>query len=231
MIVAGAALLVLGGAGGWFAHRGGAAGDPSFDAAVHAYLLAHPEVLPEAMERLRARENRAQLASIRGEVETPFPGAVLGNPQGKLTLVEFTDFACGYCRQSVHDVDALVAEHPDLKVVIRQLPILTPESADAARWGLAAAEQGKYAAFHRAMFATGRPSPETIADAAKVAGLDPVRARATIAAPRVDAELKRNLEMARALGFQGTPSWVAGDAILTGAVGKDQLAAAIAVPS
>jgi protein-disulfide isomerase len=234
--VAGLALVGIGGAAGWYAHDSGLGGSftrdrTQFEAAVREALLEHPEVLPEAMDKLREKETHAQLANVRGQVQTPFPGAVLGNPQGKVTLVEFSDFACGFCRQSVPDVEALLAANPDLRVVMRELPILSPESADAARWALAAAEQGKYSAFHRAMFATGRPSPETIAAAAQTAGLDIARAKATIADPRIDAEIKHNVEIARQLGFQGTPSWVAGNAVLTGAVGKAQLQSAIGAAS
>jgi hypothetical protein len=82
----------------------------------------------------------------------------MGNPAGKVTLVEFTDFACTYCRRSVGDVDALIAANPDLKVVVRELPIIAPASEPAARMGLAAAAQGKYAAFHKAMFAGDAPA-------------------------------------------------------------------------
>lgn len=225
LIVLGTVLLLAGGAIGWLwrAQTGRAATEQ----VVHDYILANPEILPQAMENLAKKENARQLAGVRGAIEKPFPGAVLGNPDGKVTLVEFTDFACGYCRQSVADVEALIAEHPDLRVVIRELPILTPESADAARWALAAAEQGKYAAFHHAMFATGRPGPETIKAAATAAGLDMARARATIEDPRIDSEIKRNFGFAQHLGFNGTPSWVAGDQIISGAVGKDRLSEVI----
>ncbi|MFC3174949.1 DsbA family protein [Novosphingobium bradum] len=231
-------ILAAGAGGGWLwgSHRIG--GDPAarlgqadraaIEQVVHDYLMAHPEVLPKAMAELERRENSHQLASVRGEVERAVPGAVLGNPQGKVVLVEFTDYACGYCRKSVADVDALIAANPDLKVVVRELPILTPESTDAARMALAAAEQGKYAAFHKAMFAGGRPSAETIAAAAAAAGLDLARARATIARPETEAELARNLALAKNLGFTGTPSWAIGDSLLSGAVGVDQLAKAIA---
>jgi protein-disulfide isomerase len=222
----GAILLLGGGAAGWLAH--GRADRPAIEKIVHEYILANPEILPQAMENLTKKENAKQLSGIRADVEKPYPGAILGNPDGKVTLVEFTDFACGYCRQSVADVEALIAEHPDLRVVIRELPILSPESADAARWALAAAEQGKYAAFHHAMYAAGRPSPETIQAAASAAGLDPQRARAAIADPRVEAEIKRNYGFAQQLGFNGTPSWVAGDQIISGAVGKERLTKAIA---
>jgi protein-disulfide isomerase len=238
-----ALLLVGAGAlGGWFAQRGLAGPGPAgtglaardraaVETVVHDYILAHPEVLPEAMERLRAKEDQAQVASARGELETPFPGAVLGNPQGKTTLVEFSDFACGYCRQSIADVEALIAERPDLRVVMRELPILSPESTEAARWALAAAEQGRYAAFRKALFASGRLSSATIAAAAQGAGLDMARAKAALADPRIDAELKRNVEVAHKLGFQGTPTWVAGGDVLSGAVGKAELAKAIGAPS
>ncbi|MBV1689907.1 DsbA family protein [Novosphingobium sp. G106] len=194
---------------------------------VREYILDHPEILPQAMENLQKRENAQALSGISDQVHAPFPGAVLGNPQGKVTLVEFTDFACTFCRQSVAEVEQLIAANPDLRVVVRELPILSPQSANAAKMALAAAEQGKYAAFHNAMYAAGQPSPETIAAAAQAAGLDMDRANKTIADPRLEAELTRNVEFARRLGFSGTPSWIAGDALLSGAVGKDRLAEAI----
>jgi protein-disulfide isomerase len=230
MAFSGVALLLAGGAAGWtFAKTGQSAMDQkAVETVVHNYIMAHPEILPQAMDNLRKQETDKQLASVEDKLEVAFPGAVMGNPNGSITLVEFTDFACGYCRQSVADVDALIAANPDLKVVIRELPIIAPTSADAARWGLAAAEQGKYPAFHKAMFAAGRTDPASIEMAAKVAGLDIDRARRFIADPKVKAELNNNLEMARQLGIDGTPSWVVGDQLLAGAVGKDALSKAIA---
>jgi protein-disulfide isomerase len=225
--LAGFGMLLALGAGvlvgrSWPSDRG------AIETVVREYILAHPEILPQAMENLQKRENAQALSGIREAVATPFPGAVLGNPRGTVTLVEFTDFACTYCRQSVAEVEQLVAANPDLRVVVRELPILSPQSADAAKMALAAAEQGKYPAFHRAMFAAGRPSPETIAAAAQAAGLDMERARRTLADPRLETELARNVDFARQLGFNGTPSWIAGDRLLSGAVGKDKLGEAIA---
>jgi len=239
MLALGLILLVAGAVGGWLwqsrmadpAASLAKADRAAIEQVVREYILSHPEVLPEAMENLRRRESAKQLTGVKGDVEKPFPGAVLGNPDGKVTLVEFTDFACGYCKQSVEDVDALIAANKDLRVVIRELPILSPESELAARWGLAAAEQGKYGPFHRAMFAAGRPSQSTIEAVAASIGMDLDRARKFITDPRVDAELSRNLELARQLGFNGTPSWVVGEEILAGAVGKDELARAIAAAS
>ena len=225
-----ALFALLGGLIGWTwqAHRAPVGGKAAIEQVVHDYLLANPEILPQAMENLRKREDAKQLAGISADVKRPFPGAVLGNPAGKVTMVEFSDFACTFCRQSETEVAALIAANPELKVVIRQLPILSPASADAARMGLAAARQGRYAAYHHAMYAAGRPDAASIEAAARSAGLDLARARKDIADPGVAAEIDRNLEFARKLGFEGTPSWVIGEEIHGGAVGLDVLAAAIA---
>ena len=237
LAIIGAVLLVGGGAAGYFWHAEKTRTDPAatldaedraaIEKVVHDYILENPSILPQAIENLRLQQNAERLSAIRDEVSEPFPGAVLGNPQGKVTLVEFTDYACGFCRQSVADVQQLIAENPDLRIVIRELPILSPQSADAARMALAAAEQGKYAEFHDAMFTGGRPGQESIQAAARKAGLDMERAKAAIASRRIAQELNRNSEFANQLGFEGTPSWIAGDQLLYGAIGKDGLAAAI----
>ena len=231
LALSGLALLLAGGAAGWAFEKsrsGGGASDAEFGQRVHAYIVEHPEVLVEAAEKLKAQGSEKQLAEVADKVEQPFPGAILGNPQGSVTLVEFTDFACTYCRGSVADVEALVAANPDLKVVVRELPIIAPTSPDAARWGLAAAEQGKYPAFHKAMFAAGRTDPASIEAVARSVGLDLDRARAFIADPRVSAEIEANIGFARKLGIDGTPSWIVGEQLMTGAVGREVLGKAIA---
>lgn len=223
----GAALCVaLGLAGGWLLRAHSAADRAAVEGIVHTYLLAHPEILPEAMESLRAKESAAALAPIKAKIAEPWPGAVLGNPRGRVTLVEFSDYACGYCRASQADVAALIAANPDLRVVVRELPILTPASGEAAKLALRAARAGRYVAFRAAMYAAGSPSHATIAAAAASAGIDPPRHTADDAA--ILAELTRNIDYARQLGVTGTPVWVIGDQMLTGAVGQAALARAIA---
>jgi protein-disulfide isomerase len=198
------------------------------DRQTQAYLMDNPEVLPQAMEVLQSREMLARIEPMRAELEAPFPGAVLGNPLGTLTLVEFTDYACTYCRQSVADVQALIAANPDLRVVIREYPILAPESADAARMALAAAQQGRFAQFHDAMFASGQVSPEGIEAAATAAGVDLPRARAAIAAGQFEDQLQNNVFLAQNLGISGTPAWIVGNRTLDGAVGREAIGRAIA---
>lgn len=230
LVLSGIALVLTGAIAGWTFARtsgGGTMDKAAVEQTVREYILAHPEILPEAMENLRKRETDKQLGAVGDKLEVPFPGAVLGNPNGTVTLVEFTDYACGYCRKSVPDVEALIAANPDLRVVIRELPIIAPTSADAARWSLAAAEQGRFPAFHKAMFAAGRTDLPSIETAAQAAGLDMDRARKFIDDPRVKAELSANLDFARQLGIDGTPSWVVGDQLLAGAVGKDALHQAV----
>jgi protein-disulfide isomerase len=196
-------------------------------AATREYLLAHPEILPEAMEVLQEREQAARIEPMRADLERPFPGAVLGNPAGSVTLVEFTDYACTYCRRSVADVEALVAANRDLKVVMREHPILSPESVDAARMALAAAQQGRYAAFHKAMFRLGPPSPQTIGAAAREAGVDLALAQQAIERGAFDAHLQANGGMAQVLGIDGTPGWVVGNRVLNGAVGQEVIGEAV----
>ena len=190
------------------------------------YLVSNPGILPEMADAWQAEQSREQLAQVADEVRKPFPGAVLGNPNGTRTLVKFTDYACGYCRISVADVDRLIAENPDVRVVIREFPIFQGSDVPA-RMALAAAKQGKYKAFHHAMFELGSPTAENVMLAAQQAGLDLDAAREYGASEEVTAELARNQELARSLGFTGTPSWVAGDKVIEGAIGFDRLEAAL----
>lgn len=213
--------VVLAGAGIWFGGR------IAVENVVRDYLLQNPEILAQASENLQRKQASQTLAGVRQSVETPFPGAVLGNPNGHVTMVEFSDYACGYCRQSLPDVAALIARNPDLRIVVRELPIISPHSADAAKLALAAAEQGKYAAFHDAMFAAGQITPQTMTAVAAKIGLDMDRAKRVAADPVVEAELNRNIETAGQLGFTGTPSWIVGERTIPGAVGIDKLAEAL----
>ena len=192
------------------------------DNRTRAFLLGNPDLLPQMAQAYEEQEAGKRLAQMGGEVFAPFPGAVLGNPAGKRVLVEFTDYNCPYCEASLKDVNRLVAEDPELKVVIREWPIF--EGSDSAsRMALAAGLQGKYRAFHDAMFQTG-----DVAAAAKLAGLDMARAEADAASDAVSTEIARNLDLARALGFTGTPAWIAGTKPFGGAVGYEKLKAALA---
>lgn len=196
---------------------------------VHDYILAHPEIIPQAIGLLQEREVTNLLASNRDEIQTPFAGAWVGDPQGDVTLVELFDYACPYCRSAHEDLKRILKEDPDLKVVYRDFPVLSEESEQAALASLAAAKQGRYEAFHDALFqGSGRLTRERIIAAVRSAGMNEVQAVKDMQSAEIKAEIKKNRELAQAIGVTGTPTYVVGKQILAGAVGYDALKKAIA---
>ena len=164
------------------------------------------------------------LDANRAAIETPFASSWKGAAKPEVTLVEFFDYACPYCKASNPSVDRLVQEDKGLRVVYRELPILGPDSVTAARLSLAASKPGRFAQFHDSLWAAGRPAPDTIAAAAQTAGID----AGAQSDPAIEAELKRNFQLAGQLGATGTPLFVIGDRVMNGAVGYDALKQAIA---
>lgn len=201
----------------------------AIEAIVRDYILSNPEIIPEAVEILRTRQKAGLINDVRGEIEAPFANAAwAGNPDGDVIVVEYSDFACPYCKQTTADIDRVLKEDKNIKVVFRELPILSDASNDAALMALAAAKQGKYYAFHKTMFATGRPSLSTIENAAREAGIDLVAARKFINSPEAQQEVQKNIDIARKLQFTGTPAWVVGDDTAVGAIGYGGLKEMIA---
>jgi protein-disulfide isomerase len=227
-----AAMLVgaaLAGAGGAvLAVRHGTTDKAATETVVHDYILANPEILPEALRRLQAKEAGNAVAANRAAIVDPFPGAVAGNPNGDVSVVAYMDYACGFCRASLPAIAGLIASDPNVRIVYRELPILSPNSRSAAQMALAAARQGKFKPFHDALYAAGRVDAASIGRAAQIAGLDLNAAEATAKTPAVGTEIERNLKTATALGFSGTPSWVVGDQVMDGAQTLGGLQAAVA---
>ena len=186
-------------------------------------LMSNPQMLVEASDALRDSQYAETLAPIRASLERPYFSSWKGSAKPDVTLTYFYDYACGYCRQSNPDIERLLSEDKGLRVVYRELPILGPESVAAARVSLAASKAGKFAQYHDALYAAGRPGPETIALAAKAAGV-PARPAAD---PAQEAELKANMGLASQLGATGTPVFIVGDRVMNSAVGYDGLKKAI----
>ncbi len=203
-------------------------GRAAIEAIVHDYILAHPEILPEAMQKLQARENSKAIDADRLALEKPFGSAWAGSQSPKVTLVMFTDYSCGYCRASLGDVGRLLAENPDLKVVWREIPVLGPDSEAAARVALAAAQQGHYLPLHKGLFEAGRPDHATVVKVASAAGLDAGKLANAGKGRDVTEELASNMALAGRLGVSGTPAFVIGDEFLSGAVGYEVLSKAVA---
>ena len=199
------------------------------EAIVRDYILNHPEIIPQAVARLEQAEARKAMAANRTAIEMPFPGAVAGNPQGDVKLVVFFDYACPYCRQGHADVRKLVREDSKLMVIYRDFPVLSPASTEAAMASLSAATQGGYGKFHDAMFdSPGRVSAARTMGIVKGVGLSEEKVTADLNSTALKAEVNRNLELGRNLGLTGTPSYIIGNRILSGAVGFDRLKEAVA---
>ena len=198
------------------------------EAVVRAYILEHPEILTEAAQILEQRAIATRLDAAGGALTTAFAGAVDGNPKGDVTLVEFTDYNCGFCRSSVADVQRIIGSDKNVRVVFREVPILSASSREASKWALAAAKQGKHKAFHDAMFAGEKPNDMSIRAAAQKAGLDMAKAESDANSDAVAAEIDSNLALMQKLDVGGTPAFIIGDQILEGALGYDALKTAVA---
>lgn len=187
-------------------------------------MLSDPQILMETADALRDRQFAPTIAQNKAALESPFASSWKGSAKPDVVLVEFYDYACPYCKASNPHVDQLVKEDPGLRVVYRELPILGPNSVEAARLSLAASKAGRFHKFHETLYATGKPSPETNAAAARAAGIAPAPA----ADPAIEAELRRNYQLASQLGATGTPVFVVGNRVLNGAVGYEALKKAVA---
>jgi len=187
-------------------------------------MLHDPQILPDTADALRDAQFAPVLAANRTALETPFGSSWKGAAKPDVTLVEFFDYACPYCKASNPAIDRLLQEDKGLRVVYRELPILGDNSVAAARLSLAASKAGRFAKFHDTLWAAGRPAPETIALASSAAGIPPQPAKD----PAVEAELRRNFQLAGQLGATGTPLFVVGDRVMNSAVAYDTLKKMIA---
>jgi protein-disulfide isomerase len=187
-------------------------------------MLKDPQILVETADLLKATQYAPVIKANRMAIETPFGSAWKGSAKPDVTLVEFYDYACPYCKASNPHLERLMREDKGLRVVFRELPILGQDSYVAARLSLAAARAGKFNQFHDALWEAGRPAPVTITAAAKAAGISADQANGA----DIDAELRRNSQLANQLGATGTPLFVVGDRVFNSAVGYEQLKKAIA---
>jgi protein-disulfide isomerase len=198
---------------------------------IHDYLTNNPDlmldVLQAAQDKLKGESREKAAAALvehRRELLEDPDAPVGGNPKGDVSLVEFFDYRCPYCKQVVPAIDALLAKDKQLRFVYKELPVLGPDSVRAARAALAAGKQGKYEAMHRALMAVkGQIDEPAIMKVAASVGLDVERLKVDMAAPEIDRALKANVKLAEVLDIRGTPGFVIGDEIVPGAVSQDTL--------
>ncbi|MGJ3263306.1 MAG: DsbA family protein [Salinarimonas sp.] len=205
---------------------------------VREYLLANPEVLLDAfaeLERRQAAEQEARQSAAVAEREAEIfrspHDVVIGNPEGDVTLVEFFDYNCGPCRRAMPDVMAMIEKDPNLRVVLKDFPILGAPSLEAAQVGVAAAAQmtsEQAARFHMELLSTrGQVDGARARQVAEEMGLDLDRIQQELNGRRVAEVITGNLDVANAVGVTGTPGWVVGDGVLVGALGEARLTQAV----
>jgi protein-disulfide isomerase len=203
----------------------------AIEAIIHDYLMQNPDVMIEALKAAEAKASSdadAKAAMVlkdrRGEVFDDPAAPVGGNPQGDVTIVEFFDYRCPYCKQVQPALQQLLDQDRKLRFVYKEMPVLGAPSVIAAHAALAARLQGKYEAFHGAMMATkGQITEDVVYKVAGSVGIDVGRLKHDMTAPEIDGAVKANLALAKALDIHGTPGFIIGEHIVPGAIDLDAL--------
>jgi protein-disulfide isomerase len=204
---------------------------------IREHLLANPEIIRDAIAELQRKEQEAEVAAqasiIDGEKDLIFASSrqvVIGNPDGDVTLVEFFDYNCGYCKRANADMKRLLAEDQNLRVVLKEFPVLGDGSVEAAHVGVAVnmTTPDKYLEFHDALLSErGSVDGDRALAVAAEMGLDAAKLRETMASPEVQSTIAEVYEIAQKLSLTGTPSYVTANEVVVGAVGYDALKAKI----
>jgi protein-disulfide isomerase len=207
---------------------------PAVEAIIKDYLVAHPEVIEEAINALQARRASAELERQKKAVSEnqeaivdASQNVVLGNPKGNVTLVEFFDYNCGYCKRGLADILTLLETDKDIKIVLKDYPILSPGSIEAATVAMGVKQQlkgEKFLDFHKALLLSRGPvGKDRALEVAKESGVDMAKLETAISGTQLRTALADNLKLGDALGISGTPSYVLGEEVVGGAVGYDAL--------
>jgi protein-disulfide isomerase len=243
--VAVAGTAVIGSAGYVALAQGKGPDDPittrkQVEEVIREYLLAHPELLLEVMDKLqqqedeaRASQAKAAIAQNRQELNSDGYSYDAGNPKGDVTVIEFFDYNCGYCKRMRPDLVKLLEEDKNVRLVLKEFPVLTdrtPGSLVAARAGVAAVAQGdKYWAFHNKLLSNdGVVTEARVFEIAASVGLDVERLKRDMNDPSIQQRIDRNHKMAETLRIDGTPSFVIGDVMSPGAMNLDELKSLVA---
>lgn len=205
---------------------------------IEKYLLDNPRILQRVSEALdseiktaQAAERRQALAQLQTVIYDDPDHVVLGNPQGDVTLVELFDYNCGYCRSAVPDMATLLAEDPNLRVILKEFPILSQGSVDAAKVAVVVGRDKSidYWQFHQKLFTSrGQVSKETALAAARDLGLNPIEVGLEMEGSEVNSVLAKSFQIADGLNVSGTPTYIIGDEVIPGAIGLDGLRERIA---
>ena len=205
---------------------------------VREYILANPEIIAEAIQALetkqaaaQADEQKATIASAAKQLWDSPRQVVLGNPKGDVTVVEFFDYNCGYCKRALPDMLALIDKDPNVRIVLKEFPVLGPGSTEAAKVAVAVNRiaPDKYLDFHkRLLSARGQADKAKAMEAATGAGISAAAIEKALGDAEVEATLQEVYGLAGKLGLSGTPSYVVGTDVVPGAIGLSKLQAHVA---
>jgi protein-disulfide isomerase len=203
---------------------------------MRTYLMEHPEILREMANKLDENDKKKETEARTGNLKSKAPAifhdatdAVVGNPKGDVTVVEFMDYNCGWCKKSVKEMQSLLANDTKVRVVMKEFPIFGEGSEYAARAALAAVKQGKYWELHQAMFAAeSKITPEVVDQIAVAQGLDLAQLKKDMTDPKISENIRKTQILAQTLLFTGTPAFIVDDQVSPGYVPMDTLQTMIA---
>lgn len=195
---------------------------------IRQYILEHPEILPEAIQILRNKQKAQMLNDYQNVIYNDGYSYVGGNPKGDVTVVEFFDYNCGYCKNTLLTLEKLMRIDPNIRIIYKEFPILSPSSITAAKAAMASIKQGKYYAFHKAMLTNKRNLDEArIFELARQVGLDEQQLAIDMTDPDFDRAIHQNTLLAQNLQITGTPGFIIGNLIMPGELPLGKLLSAI----
>ena len=206
----------------------------ALNATIKEYILANPEVLAESLSTFQKKQQDGMAGKFKqnfeeNKAELMDGGSpIAGNPKGDVTVIEFFDYNCGYCKKAIPDITKLLEEDKKVKIVFKEYPILSPKSHEAAAWAIAANKQGKYIEFHTALMShQGSVDDAALESVAKKVGLDIDKLRKDKDDPKIKELLEKDIALAGKLGIRGTPAFIVGDKLNPGYMGYEGLKAAV----
>lgn len=197
---------------------------------IKEYLADNPEVIIESLENYREKQERSFQANAEENIKknldylTRASAPSFGNPDADIVVVEFFDYNCGYCRRAWTDIQKLAEEDGNVRFIFKEMPILSPNSVELAKWSLAAHKQDKYFEFHSAvMMHKGTKSAGAMKKIASELGLDPEQLEKDAGSSQIQEELDKSLSVAREIGIRGTPAFIINGELYPGYLGEEGL--------
>lgn len=206
----------------------------TMETVIREFLLENPIIIREAMQALQVREEKEKqqffannLKEMKSDIHSDPDSPTAGNPKGDVSVVVFFDYNCGYCKKTLPELKTLLSSDASVRIVYKELPIMSLQSQIAAKAALAAQRQGKYSEFHNALLLSDGTSDEIIKSISDKLGLNYAALKKDMDDPKINQALERNQRLATALGINGTPAYLIGEQLIPGAIDSASLAKVI----